>query len=60
MAQVSFIKTMQDFFSDPPHGRKVTIPEFKALTQKDKEDFRGMLIAEGHDVAELVVAPPTE
>jgi hypothetical protein len=55
MAQVSLVKACQDFLSRPPFGRKIDISEFKALTQKDKVELREMLIAEGYDVAELVV-----
>ena len=58
MEQISFIKAMQEFFTNGRHGKKVDIPEFKALTHEDKVEFREMLIAEGFDVAPLVVSPP--
>ena len=51
--QVSFVKACQDFFLTPPHGKKIEISEFKALTRQDKEELREMLIAEGYDVAPL-------
>jgi hypothetical protein len=51
--QISFVKACQDFFTKPPFGKKVEIPEFKALTRQDKIDLREMLIAEGYDVAPL-------
>jgi len=52
---VSFIRACQDFFSMGEHGRKITIPEFKDLTQKDKDELRSELIREGFHVTELVV-----
>ena len=55
MEPISFIKATQEFFSTNPHGRKIEIPEFKALTESDKNDIRNMLIAEGINVAPLVV-----
>lgn len=54
--QISFIKAMQDFFSD---AKKIEIPEFKQLTHEDKVEFREMLIGEGYNVAPLV-SPPQE
>jgi hypothetical protein len=36
-----------------PFGRKIEIPEFKALTTEDKTELRQMLIAEGYDVREF-------
>lgn len=47
--QVSIVAAIRDYFSD----RKMEIPEFKALTEKDKVELREMLIAEGYDVAPL-------
>lgn len=55
--QMSFIRAMQDFFKD---AKKIEIPEFKTLTHEDKVEFREMLIAEGYNVAPLVVSPPQE
>ena len=57
--QVSFVKACQDFFTNGKHGRKIEIPEFKALTQEDKEELRDLLIAEGYDVRELGAPTPT-
>jgi hypothetical protein len=51
--RVSFVKACQDFFTSEPFGRKIQIPEFKALTQDDKLELRGLLIEQGYDVAEL-------
>ena len=59
MEKISFVKACQDFFTKPPHGKKVEIPEFKALTREDKVELREMLIAEGYDVAELVEHVPS-
>ena len=56
MAVVSLVKSCQDFFSTGPHGKKIEIPEFKALTRQDKEELREMLIGEGYDV--LPLPPP--
>ena len=53
MTPTPFVKAAQEFFTREPHGRKVTIPEFKALTRDDKIELRDMLIAEGVDVAPL-------
>jgi hypothetical protein len=50
---VSFVKACQDFFTRGPHGKKLEIPEFKALTQDDKEELRLLLIDEGYNVLEL-------
>jgi hypothetical protein len=47
--QLSWVKALQDFMSRD-NGRKVEIPEFKALTEQDKSELREMLIAEGYDV----------
>ena len=57
MEKISFVKACQDFFTKPPHGKKVEILEFKALTREDKVELREMLIAEGYDVSELAEAP---
>jgi hypothetical protein len=51
--QVSFVKACQDYFTNGKHGRKIEIPEFKALTQEDKEELRDLLIKEGYNVREL-------
>jgi hypothetical protein len=53
MDQISFIKACQDFFTRPPFGKRIEIPEFKALTQQDKHELREMLIGEGYNVAPL-------
>lgn len=50
---ISFVKAAQDFFTKDPHGRKIEIPEFKALTREDKEELREMLIGEGYDIQPL-------
>lgn len=50
---VSFVKACQDYFTSPPHGRKVEIGEFKELTRTDKEHLRDMLIGVGYEVEEL-------
>jgi hypothetical protein len=44
---ISTVKALQEFFSKPPHGRKVEISEFKELTTKDKIELSEMLTAEG-------------
>jgi hypothetical protein len=41
----SFVKAAQEFFSADPFGRKVQIPEFKALTKDDKIELSEMLNA---------------
>jgi hypothetical protein len=51
--KVSFVKACQDFFTSEPFGRKIEIPEFKALTQDDKLELRDLLIKEGYEVAQL-------
>jgi uncharacterized protein YcgL (UPF0745 family) len=53
MEPISLVKACQEYFSSPPHARKIEIPEFKALTQADKEDLREMLIGQGYDIKEL-------
>jgi hypothetical protein len=55
MDQISFIKACQDFFTRPPFGKRIEIPEFKALAWEDKVELREMLIGEGYDVAPLSV-----
>jgi hypothetical protein len=54
--QVSIVTAIRDYFSD----RKMEIPEFKALTHKDKVELREMLIAEGYDITPLTTPPPQE
>lgn len=56
--QMSLVKAMRDFFEKD--GRKVEIPEFKALSHEDKVELRELLIAEGYDVAPIAVSPPSE
>lgn len=56
MEGMSFVKAMQDFFTRPPHGKKLEIVEFKALSDKDKEELRAELIREGYDVLPPMVA----
>jgi len=52
--QVSFVKACLNFFGTGEYGRKVQIAEFQALTKKDKEDLRDLLIKEeGIDVAPI-------
>lgn len=51
----TFVTATRDYFSD----RKMEIPEFKALSDKDKAELREMLIAAGYDVLPLgTVQPP--
>jgi hypothetical protein len=51
---ISLVAACKDFFQTrEPHNRKVEIPEFRALTRKDKEELREMLIAEGYNVIPL-------
>lgn len=57
--QVSFVKACQDYFEKEPFGKRVSVPEFKALTHQDKVELREELIAQGYDVAELKT-PPVE
>ena len=44
---ISVVKAIQTYFSAQPHGRKVEMSEFKALTDQDKDDFVQMLNDEG-------------
>lgn len=53
--KISFIKACQKFFSEGKHGRKIEIPEFKALTIPDRVELRELLIKEGYDVREFPV-----
>ena len=59
MEKLSFVKACQDFFTKPPHGKKIEISEFKDLTREDKVEIREMLIAEGYDVLEIGEVAPT-
>jgi len=43
----SFVKACQEFFSGGKFGRKVEIPEFKALSTQDKIELSEMLNAAG-------------
>jgi hypothetical protein len=54
--KISWVKALQEYFTKPPHGKKIEVPEFKALSFQDKLDFREMLIAEGYDVMEVTEA----
>lgn len=47
---MSLVKACQDFFSKEPHGRKIDIPEFRALSDQDKLELWEMLVAEGYNV----------
>jgi hypothetical protein len=47
MEDRTFVRAVQDFFSAPPFGRKVEIPEFKALSTQDKIELSQMLNAAG-------------
>ena len=60
MEQMSFVKACKDFFETPPHGRKIEITEFKALTHEDKVEIREGLIAQGYDVAEVMLVTPLQ
>jgi hypothetical protein len=51
--QPSFVRACREFFASEPHGRKVEIAEFRALTRDDKVELRSLLIKEGIDVAPL-------
>jgi len=39
----SFVKACQAYFSSHPHGKKVEIAEFKALSTQDKVELSQML-----------------
>lgn len=58
MEPMSFVKACKMFFETPPHGRKIEITEFKALTREDKVEIREGLIAQGYNVAEILDAVP--
>lgn len=47
---VSWVKALQDYFTNEPFGKKIEIPEFKALTDQDKLDFHEMLTNEGYSL----------
>lgn len=51
--QVTFVRACQDYFTNGEFGRKIEIPEFKALSQEDKIELRDLLIAEGYNIKEL-------
>jgi len=53
---VSWVKALQDYFTNGKHGKKIEIPEFKSLTDKDKSDFHAMLVAEGYNLEPLKAA----
>jgi hypothetical protein len=55
---ISFVKAAQEFFSAPPHGKKVEIAEFKALTVQDKVELSEMLRTIG--VEHEPYSPPPE
>lgn len=44
----SFVKACQEFFTEPPFGKKVEISEFKELSKQDKIELSEMLNAAGH------------
>jgi hypothetical protein len=56
MAQVSIVKATKEYFESQPHGRKVEVQEFKALSHEDRVEMRDMLIKAGYDVAPLKTA----
>ena len=45
----SVVQNIKKFFEAEPHGRKVSIEEFKALTEQDKRDFVQMFRDSGID-----------
>lgn len=46
----TFVKSAQKFFSEGKFGRKVEIPEFKALSTEDKIELSALLNKEpGYD-----------
>jgi hypothetical protein len=49
----SLVKELQLFMSEGKYGKKISIQEFRELTDQDKVDFREMLIGEGKQVDEL-------
>jgi hypothetical protein len=54
----SWVKELQRYMSSEPNGRKISITEFKELTEKDKKDFHDMLVAEGVDVDPIPAKQP--
>jgi hypothetical protein len=50
---ISLVKACKEFFEPGRHGRKIEIPEFRALTRQDKVELREMLIVEGFNVLPL-------
>ncbi len=54
--QMSFVKAVMHYFGEGEHGRKVGIPEFQALTHKDKEELREGLAEIGYDVGPVQAA----
>lgn len=56
---ISFISATRAYFSEGTFGRRVEIPEFKALTTKDKKELSEMLTAVGIEHVAFV-PPPTE
>lgn len=58
MERMSFVKACQTFFTEGQHGRKIEIPEFRALSHEDKLELREMLIGEGYDVMEIGEVTP--
>ncbi len=55
LEEISFVKAMQGYFSEPPFGKKLEIREFKELTLKDREELREMLIGAGYNVAPMPI-----
>lgn len=53
---LSFVKATKRFFESDPHGRKVEISEFKALSQEDRVELRELLIEQGLNVLPLGVS----
>lgn len=56
--QLSVVKALQHYFSEQPNGRKITIEEFKALSEQDKHDFVDLLRKQGYNVVDYVPAKP--
>ena len=52
---ISIVKAIQEYFTSEPYGCKVSIDEFKQLTQDDKNDLRDELIKLGFDVDPIAV-----
>jgi hypothetical protein len=55
----SFVRACQDFFSGGKYGKKVSIQEFKALTEQDKVDLSVMLNSAGYDHTPYVAKTAT-